>query len=55
MLVILILIYCKQDQFLTTIVFFYLPTAIQLWNGLPLEIKCIQTLHPFSNVFTKPV
>ena len=34
-----ILLYRKQEQFLTTIVF--LPTAIQLWNGLSLETKCI--------------
>ena len=52
MLIISILLYHKQIQFLTTIVF--LPSAIQLWNGLPLETKCIESFHTFKNELKKP-
>ena len=46
------LLYGKQEQFLTTIVF--LPSAIQLRNGLTLETKCIESFHSFKNVHKKP-
>ena len=33
----------------------FLPSAIQLWNRLPLETKCIVSFHTFENVLKKPV
>ena len=33
---------------------FFLQSAIQLWNGLPLETKCIESFHTFKNELKKP-
>ena len=33
---------------------FFLPSAVQLWNGLPLETKLIESFHTFKNVRKKP-
>ena len=32
----------------------FLPSTIQLWNNLPLEIKCIESFSSFKNVLKKP-
>ena len=32
----------------------FLSSAIQLWNGLSLETKCIESFHTFKNVLKKP-
>ena len=33
----------------------FLSSDIQLWKGLPLETKCIESFHILNNVLKKPV
>ena len=53
MLIISILLNRKQEQ--VSYYNSFLPSAIQLWNKLPLESKCIESFHTFKNVLKKPV